>query len=205
MSNDDGHCVAAEELRTLENRYGKFPVENVNLKMSSRSVRFYRKAFKNRRGEILFVLRRTDGNLLLHTKHKYPPGLYRIPGGGIDWGEPVPTSLRREVREETQFEVHEERFLGVIQYRFYTSDSEDPEQDVHFVSFVFEVPDVDGEPVAEDESEGISGFRWIGVAQLEGVAMALRALPDDRAGTGDWGRFRAVGHDFVRNRLEKLE
>ena len=202
MSADDGHRVAAEELKALENRYGKFPVEHIDLEMSWRSVRFYRKAFKNRRGEILFVLRRTGGELLLHTKHKYPPDLYRIPGGGIDWGEPVPTSLRREVREETQFEVQQERFLGVIQYRFYALNRDKLEPDVHFVSFVFEVPGVEGEPVAEDESEGISGFRWIRVNQLKGVASALRALPDDRAGSGDWGRFRAVGHDFVRKHLE---
>ena len=202
MPRENDHCVAAEELKTLENRYGKFPVEDVDLEMSSRSVRFYRKAFKNRRGEILFVLRRRSGKLLLHTKHKYPPDLYRIPGGGIDWGEPVPTSLRREVHEETQFEVQQERFLGVIQYRFHTSDSDAPEQDVHFVSFVFEVPDVEGEPVAEDESEGISGFRWTEVDQLECVSTALRALPNDRVGSGDWGRFRAVGHDFVLKRLK---
>ncbi len=202
MPNENDHCVAAEELETLENRYGKFPVEDVDLEMSPRSVRFYRKAFKNRRGEILFVLRRKSGKLLLHTKHKYPPDLYRIPGGGIDWDEAVPTSLRREVREETQFEVRQERFLGVIQYRFHASDSDAPVQDVHFVSFVFEVPDVEGEPVAEDESEGISGFRWIKVGQLEAVSTALRALPDDRAGSGDWGRFRAVGHDFVLKQLK---
>ena len=201
MPTDHDRRIAAEELKGLENRYGQFPIEHVDLEMSARSVRFYREAFKNRRGEILFVLRRTGGEILLHTKHKYPPDLYRIPGGGIDWGEPVPDSLRREVREETKFEVKKERFLGIIQYRFHVLDQDQHEPDVYFVSYVFEVPDVVGEPVTEDESEGISGFRWIEVDQLENVATALRALPDDQAGSGDWGRFRAIGHDFVRTQL----
>ena len=202
MSKDDGQFIAAEELQDLESRYGAFSTINTDLKMASRSLRFYRKAFKNRRGEILFVLRRSNGDLLLHTKHKYPPDLYRIPGGGIDWGEPVPAALRREVWEETQFEVSNERFLGLIRYRFHSSDPEESQQDVHFVSFVFEIPDMEGEPAAEDESEGISGFRWIPVSELSNVARALKALPDDKSGSGDWGRFRAVGHDFVLQHLK---
>ena len=201
-SLDGGHLIAPEELEDLQNRYGPFLMVEAELAMESRSLRFYRKAFKNRRGEILFVLRRPNGDLLLHTKHKYPPDLYRIPGGGIDWGEPVPASLRREVQEETQFDVENEHFLGVIRYRFHGVDSEESEEDVHFVSFVFEIPGVEGEPVAEDETEGISGFRWIPVDELQSVATALKALPDDKTGGGDWGRFRAIGHDFVFDQLK---
>ena len=100
-SLDGGHLIAPEELKDLQNRYGPFSIIEAELAMESRSLRFYRKAFKNRRGEILFVLRRPNGDLLLHTKHKYPPDLYRIPGGGIDWGELVPASLRREPRSRT--------------------------------------------------------------------------------------------------------
>ncbi|MCH1522638.1 MAG: NUDIX hydrolase [Arenicellales bacterium] len=202
MSKDDVQLIASKELQDLESRYGGFSTIATDLEMASRSLRFYRKAFKNRRGEILFVLRRSNGDLLLHTKHKYPPDLYRIPGGGIDWEEPVPASLRREVWEETQFKVSNERFLGLIRYRFHSSDPEESQEDVHFVSFVFEIPDIEGEPAAEDASEGISGFRWIPVSELSNVAHALKALPDDKSGSGDWGRFRAVGHDFVLQHLK---
>lgn len=191
--------IDPEELESLRVRYGSFPLVEVDLPMEPRSLRFYRKVFKSRRGEILFVLRRASGELLLHTKHKYPPGLYRIPGGGIDWGEPVAESLSREVREETQLVVAGERLLGAIHYRFTNPSSE--HEDVHFVSFVFEVPGIEGEPEAEDESEGISGFKWIAVADLQAVADALRGLPEDEKGSGDWGRFRAIGHDFVREQL----
>ncbi len=199
MPKDDRSLIAPEEFGDLETRYGAFPTLDTDLGMASRSLRFYRKAFKNRRGEILFILRRSNGDLLLHTKHKYPPNLYRIPGGGIDWGEAVPASLRREVQEETQFEVKNENFLGVIRYRFHGLDSEELEEDVHFASFVFEICGINGEPAAEDESEGISGFRWIPVKELPNIANGLRALSDKdtNAGSSDWGRFRAIGHDFA--------
>ena len=98
--------------------------------------------------------------------------------------------------------MENERFLGVIRYRFHGVDPEESEEDVHFVSFVFEIPGVEGEPVAEDETEGISGFRWIPVDELQSVATALKSLPDDKTGGGDWGRFRAIGHDFVLDQLK---
>ena len=191
--------IDSDELEGLEARYGPFPRVEVDVPMQPRSLRFYRKVFKRRRGEILFVLRRPSGELLLHTKHKYPPGLYRIPGGGIDWGEPVAESLEREVQEETQLAVVDERLLGMIHYRF--SHPSDKHDDVPFVSFVFEVPGIEGEPEAADQSEGISGFKWIPVADLTKVAEALRALPEDEEGSGDWGRFRAIGLDFVYEQL----
>jgi len=201
MDREQGCVMDGEERKSLEARYGPFPLVQVDLAMEPSSVKFYRKAFKSRRGEILFVLRRPSGDLLLHTKHSYPSGLFRIPGGGIDWGEPVPESLRREVREETQFDVDCERLLGVLQYRFHSRESQPAEADVHFISFVFEVPGVEGEPVPEDQSEGISGFKWIPPAELVRVAVVLRSLPNDERGRGDWGRFRAIGHDFVSQQL----
>jgi ADP-ribose pyrophosphatase YjhB (NUDIX family) len=196
--------VDEQELNDLRAHYGKFCLQHEDLAMEPGSLDFYRRAFKNRRGEILFVLRRDNGDVLLHTKHNYPEGLYRIPGGGIDWGEPVRKSLGREVFEETQLPVREEQFLGVLSYNFYchqpadlSRKAADPVGGIPFVSYIFVVPGVAGEPIPEDQSEGISGFKWVPLAALAAVAAQLRALPSDDRGSLDWGRFRALGHDFV--------
>ena len=184
--------VDLEELDELEDHYGAFQRRHFVLAMDSGSVEFYRRAFRNRRGEVLFALQRPDGSVLLHTKDAYPDGIYRLPGGGIDWGEPVRESLSREVFEETQVTVNDERFLGMLTYQFTGAEPEVP-----FVSYVFLVPNVQGEASPADESEGITGFRWVPPQGLSDASETLSALEDDAPGRADWGRFRAIGHDFV--------
>jgi len=192
MSSPFDDLIDERELAQLRSRYGPFPRHDVRLAMSAGSLAFYRRAFRKRRGEILFVLQRPDGDLLLHTKHSYPAGVYRLPGGGIERDEPVRHSLAREVLEETQFSVADESFLGLIAYEFTGSGPA-----VRFVSYVFQIPNIRGEPVPLDDSEGISDFRWLPPGQLPEVATVLKNLADDAPGRSDWGRFRAVGHDFV--------
>lgn len=186
--------VDPEELDELAQHYGPFDRQHTVLPMSDGSLDFYRRAFRNRRGEILFVLCRQDGRILLHTKRSYPDGVYRLPGGGVDWGERASDALRREVHEETQFPVRDERFLGLLTYDFVGQA-----EPVRFVSYVFLVPNLNGEPQPLDQSEAITGFRWVSTTDLAGVADQLRGLEPEE-GRREWGQFRAIGHDFVRKR-----
>ena len=140
------------------------------------------------------VVERPDGTILLHTKHSYPAGAYRLPSGGIDWGEGVRSALYREMHEETGYEISDESLLGLLTYEFTHG-----KRAVPFASFVFRVPAGPGRPVPVDESEGISDFRWVPPDTLEGVAASLRSLPEDKPGRQDWGCFRALAHDFVLN------
>ena len=197
MPKQLGDLVDEAELADLRAYYGEFPLQHARLAMEAGSLDFYRRAFKNRRGEILFALRRPSGEVLLHTKHNYPPGVFRIPGGGIKWGEPVRASLVREVFEETQLGVEEEQFLGILTYEFHPRDGGAGKLVIPFVSYIFVVPEVEGEPVPEDESEGISAFKWVPFKTLTQVAADLRALPRDARGRQDWGHFRGLGHDFI--------
>ncbi len=185
------------ELTQLQDHYGEYRRQHVRLRMEPESLDFYRRVFKKRRGEVLFVLCRGSGEVLLHTKQSYPEDLYRIPGGGIDWGECVRTSLSREVFEETQLDVQKEQFLGILTYEFHGQSGADRKAAIPFVSYVFLVPEVEGEPVPLDESEKISGFKWVPLEELSQVAAKLRSMPEDEFGNPDWGRFRALGHDFV--------
>ncbi|MEK6247281.1 MAG: NUDIX hydrolase [Planctomycetales bacterium] len=203
MANTLEDLIDPVELDELKNHYGPFQRRYVTLDMDPDSVKFYNESFKNRRGEILFALQRADGRILIHTKKTYPKGVYRVLGGGIDWKEPIRSSLTREVHEETQFAVADEQFLGMLGYQLTSPQSQ---QSVPFVSYVFLVPGVEGEPSTLDESEGISGFKWVSMADLASVAETLRNLEDDHPGRADWGRFRAVGHDFIiENASGRLE
>jgi len=51
-----------------------------------------------------------EGRLLLMKSHKWR-GKYVVPGGHIELGERMEDALRREVKEETNLDVHDIRFL----------------------------------------------------------------------------------------------
>ncbi|MDO5502586.1 MAG: NUDIX domain-containing protein [Actinomycetia bacterium] len=58
----------------------------------------------------------TERGLLLTelSERTWTPGQWTLPGGGIDPGESALAALRREVWEETDQQIEEERFLGVL-------------------------------------------------------------------------------------------
>ena len=152
--------------------------------------------------EVVFVIRRPNGRLLLQTKAFYPPGAYRLPSGSITAGEPVLAALWREVAEETSLQVTMLRFLAVISYAIITPES-DPAGPLArtFTSYVFLLQETGGELCTADEDERVVGFREIEAWELPGVADRLEALaasadPGLRS-WGDWGRFRAVAHRVV--------
>jgi len=144
---------------------------------------------RGRMGEVVLLLRRSDGRLLLHTKSFYPPGTYRLPSGGIRRGESVMDAARREVTEETRLTVGGLRPVDRLTYTLRRG-----RRRLFFHSWRVLV-DVEGEPVMDDAEERIAGFRWIEPEELDGVAAHLRSLPGDWAG---WGRFRAMAHSDVR-------
>lgn len=56
-----------------------------------------------------------DGEILL-VKRAYEPskGKWSIPGGSVEWGEPLVEALKREVREETGLEIEVDGLAGVF-------------------------------------------------------------------------------------------
>ena len=56
-----------------------------------------------------------EGKLLLIRRGVEPSmGKWSIPGGSIEWGEPMMEAVKREVREETGLEVEVGRIAGVF-------------------------------------------------------------------------------------------
>jgi 8-oxo-dGTP pyrophosphatase MutT (NUDIX family) len=186
-----------QEIAALEQTYGPFPRQHYRLKVRRQHFEYWgEKVLYDRRGEVVLVVQRVSKEVLLHTKVFYPPGIYRLPSGGVSWGEGVVDALRREALEETGFTSRNEQPLGLISYDFQRGG-----RSVPFVSYVFLLTGVEGQPAVHDEGERISDFRWVPLSELGTVAEALRSLPEDSPGRQDWGRFRALVHEFVAQLL----
>ena len=146
---------------------------------------------QDRDGEVVLAVRRPDDRLLLHTKPFYPPDTWRMPTGGVEWGETPEEAAHREMAEETGLPGQVARLLGVLTYEMVAETAAAP---VRFASAVFLVLAPDLPPAKQDPREQISGYSWVLPAELDQVAAQLRELPLD---WGDWGRFRAPAHVLV--------
>jgi len=141
------------------------------------------------KGEVVMVIPRPGGKLLLITKPFYPEGVYRLPSGQIEGDESPEDALHREALEETGFEVGIQRRLGTVRFTFRTGA-----RTLDYESHVMLTDTTSGEPSPQDPGEQISAFREVEPCDLQVIAEELAALPGRWS---DWGRFRAPAHRLV--------
>src|SRR3989454_8898199 len=103
-----------QELEHLAQPYGQPLVRSVEL---TSNYRFDPLNKTERYGEVCMVVRRPNGKVLTMIKTLYPKGAYRLPTGGIQYGEDVLAALLRETEEETGLQVEVRRFLAAVAYR----------------------------------------------------------------------------------------
>lgn len=85
-----------------------------------------------------------DGKIVL--VHRRDTGKWGLPGGIVDWGEDIPHSAKRELKEETGLDlIKMRRLVGV-----YSSADRDPR--LHSISVLIEA-EVDGEIQVQDSLE----------------------------------------------------
>lgn len=144
--------------------------------------------------EVVMVVRRLDGGILLSTKAFYPTEVYRLPTGKLNEGEDPEEGFRRELMEETAYRPGVYENLGNLNYVFHSDDELSA-----FRSHVYLVSDAKGDPKSLDEDEQVTGFRWVSADELSLVAERLQNLPSP---WHDWGRFRSIAHDFVVSKLQ---
>jgi 8-oxo-dGTP pyrophosphatase MutT (NUDIX family) len=149
-----------------------------------------------RRGEIVLVVPRPEGLLLLHTKGFYPAAVFRLPSGGIHRGERAEDAARREGYEELGFDLKLSRLLGVVENVLHVDDSQ-----VIYPSYIFITEPMSATPQTMHPDEPISEFREVELAKLPAIARALEELPPDWAA---WGKFRAAPHRLVAEALGKI-
>ena len=140
-------------------------------------------------GEVVLVVPRPDGRILLHTKSFYPNGAYRLPTGKLHKGESPQDAFYREFREELGQEGEIERKLGALRCIIFSGN-----KSVDFTSHIYLAKETSEEPYPEDQEEQITGFITVKPDELGRVAENLRNLPGKWQ---DWGRFRALVHEFV--------
>lgn len=145
-------------------------------------------------GEVVIVVPRPYGKVLLMTKGFYPDGVYRLPTGKMKKGESPEQAIYREVWEETGHNASS-RLMDTFVSRFKFGD-----QVVDYPSYVFAVEQIDGQIAPIDTDEGITGFREIDPSELKAIAAHLRTLPDPWTA---WGEWRAAAHDLVHEALCK--
>ena len=153
--------------------------------------------------EVCMVFRRPGGDVLTFRKTFYPPGVYRLPTGGILPGEGIVDALTREAKEETGLSGAPHRLLAVVGYR-----AGEAGQHPSTYTFAFLLDDVRAAPVAVDPQEQVEDFQWVDVDQLPHMADVLARLgttwsPDLEGTWGDWGRFRAAIHTVIWEALQE--
>jgi ADP-ribose pyrophosphatase YjhB (NUDIX family) len=108
------------------------------------------------------------GKLLLVSRRREPEaGHWGLPGGKVDWLEPVPAAVAREIAEELGIAIGPTRLLCVV-------DQIDPEKGEHWVAPVYLVKEVEGEPCVL-EPAALAACEWFSLDQLpEPLTQATR-------------------------------
>lgn len=188
-----------DELARLTQIYNEPLVRTVNLDNTSQ---FDPLSKTDRYGEVCMVVRRPNGLLLTMIKTFYPREAYRLPTGGINYGESVVDALLRETLEETGLDVEVRKFLAAVAYTTAVRGEEPV-----FYTFAFLLDETGGKLGALDLSERVESYRFIQPDELpvlEKRLSNLRQEYDPQVGGDwhDWGLFRAVIHRLVWEALQ---
>jgi 8-oxo-dGTP pyrophosphatase MutT (NUDIX family) len=155
----------------------------------------YYRALRQRLGTELLIIpavaavvRDAGGRVLIQRSRH---GVWSLPAGAIEPGEPPARAVAREVFEETGLVVRPERVLGVFggaAYRYVYPNGDQ----VEGLVTLFECVRVGGELLADDRAaahEETESLRWFSLAELPELAVAYphEALGGERvAACFDW-------------------
>lgn len=193
--------------------YGPAPWAIHELTPQVSDFSFWRDRMGDRRGEVVFGLIDHDGLVVLTRAADYPPGVYRVPSGGILHAETAIDALYREVAEEIGLAPSDFcmlRYAGGVEFRFVGDAGT-----ISFPSYCFLLAPAsrkDGDhsrqpPFAgasgdigdRDKEDEIESCRAVSRHQLDHVLAQLRALEPPWE---DWGRYRARSGDVVASAWE---
>ncbi len=149
---------------------------------------------KQKRGEIVLVIQHEE-TVLLHTKSFYPAKTWRLLSGGVHYGEDIVLAAMRELYEETGFATNKMHPMGAVFYRFRHKNRKET---VPFASYLFWLCSDNIYPQPQDDTEDISGFKWIPYTDLIQISKNLNQL---QAVWKCWGAFRAIPHKLAHHWL----
>ena len=120
---------------------------------------------------IAVMIMKDDKVLLGKRKGAHGTGDYAFPGGKLEMRESFENCAKREVMEETGIEIHNIRFLRLLNFKFY---------DKHFVDVGLLADGKSGEPTVM-EPEKCEGWGWYDLENLpqplfKGCASCIEAF-----------------------------
>jgi len=108
-----------------------------------------------------------DGSILLIRRGQPPSeGRWSLPGGRVEWGEPLAEAVAREVLEETGVEVWVGALAGVVERRYLPG--------FHYVILDYHVTAATGG--APRPGGDVTDARWVPLAELGALPLADRLL-----------------------------
>ena len=111
-----------------------------------------------------------DGRLLLVRRGRGAGiGLWSVPGGRVEWGEPLADAVVREVIEETGLTVVPADWLGWV---------ERIDEAHHFVIHDFLAHLAGGRPDEAQAGDDASAIRWVALEELDRVEDLVPGLLD---------------------------
>jgi 8-oxo-dGTP diphosphatase len=178
----------------LKELFGPFPCKPARLELSTTSrAHWWRVLEQDRRAEVVLVVPRPGGRVLLISKPDYPPDTFRLPTGGVGLEEEVLTAAARELLEETGLALQPQRLLGVVDWTFTCQGLQK-----RFASYLCLFPITQAPVRTIDARENISAYCELDLDKLDSIIAHLRELP---AEWRSWGEQRAVPHELVSELL----
>ena len=184
----------AEEFRVLSNEWNKNAYQK-DITLVCTNADFFEsikhRVESDRRGEVVFAVRRKNGKFILTRQDVYPEGIFRIPTGGIGHDENIIKAVKRETMEGLGLKAKITSFEGVLK----TKACYDREM-VDFYSYVFLLEEESGNLLEDATDDEIS--KAIEVAP-EDIHEYCRRLLEIKPGSywHDWGRFRYLTTNAV--------
>lgn len=193
------------EVRALARRWGQpLLIEKQIVVAPGLQEEVIQSFFADRWGEVVMVIRRAvDGRVWVMTKPSFPRGLYSLPTGGIRHREAISAALRRELDEETGFEVRLRRFVAAIHYVPALAPG-DPQQVPGFFSYVFLLEEEGGNNPVVTGGERILDFGTVAPEELLELATQWRELSGASSEFHDlraWGCARSIIHQVAADAL----
>lgn len=158
----------------LEARFGRPARWSARVPVSAEELAMVRASMKGwRRHDVTFFVLDPNRRVAAIRKPFHPPGVFRVPSGGVKPGEDFVAGVRREAREELGLDVELVRYLLRAEAVFEVDDAEQP-----WTSHVM-LARGDG-PLAPEDAEEIAEARWLTLQELQGPVR--NALLDSRRG-----------------------
>lgn len=148
--------------------------------------------------EAIFALHTGEGGMLVHGKSFYPDGVLRLPGGGIEAGEPPDEAAVREAMEETGLPSRPVGFIGYMRSLLLAGGDQVP---LTVPTYIFKLESLERgrEPVPQAE-EDITVLQPVSPHGLDRMTRRLEGLTGSWM---EWGRYRALQHRVALRGLEK--